>query len=115
MGRSATEKKSDLEKLLQINVCQPRDHLNINGIRQRLRAPCRCKVVTLHTDVSFTVSSIMTAVMDVLADVGFLYDKDAVLGETIKETSCIYLHKVTHIHLENLNDKKFGSVPYTGG
>ena len=53
--------------------------------------------------------------MDVLADVGFLCDKAAVLGETIKETPCVYLHTLTHTHLESLNVHKFGSVPYTGG
>jgi len=57
----------------------------------------------------------MTAVMDVLADIGFLCDKAAVLGETIKETPCVYLHKLTHIHLENIDFQKFGSVPYAGG
>jgi hypothetical protein len=53
--------------------------------------------------------------MDVLVDVRFLCDKVAVLGETIKETPCVYLHKITHIHSQNLNVNKFGSVPYTGG
>ena len=57
----------------------------------------------------------MTAVMDVLADVGFLWDSAAVFGETIKETPRVYLHKLTHIHLESVDVQKFGSVPYTGG
>jgi hypothetical protein len=89
--------------------------VNISGVYQTMRVPCRCKTVTQHRDVSFTVSSIMIAVMDVLTDVGFLCDRSTVLGETVKETPCVYLHKLTHIHLENVNVRKFGSVPYTGG
>jgi hypothetical protein len=57
----------------------------------------------------------MAAVIDVLTDAGFLCDKAALLGETIKETLCVYLHTLTHINLENLNVKKFGIIPYTGG
>jgi hypothetical protein len=53
--------------------------------------------------------------MDVLAYVGFVCDIAAVLGETIKETSCVYPDTLTHIHLQNLNVKIFGSVPYAGG
>jgi hypothetical protein len=57
----------------------------------------------------------MTAVINVLADVGLLYDKSVVLGETIKETPFPYLHTLTYIYLQNLKVKIFGSVPYTGG
>ena len=48
-------------------------------------------------------------------DVRFLCDKAALFGETIKETPCVYLHKITNIHLQNLNVNKFGSVSNTGG
>lgn len=36
-------------------------------------------------------------------DVGFLCDKGTMLGDKIKETPCVYLHKLIHIQLENVS------------